>query len=290
MGKKIDSCIVCGEKVFEDYCNKLAQCTSCGFVMAKEIPTEKEINDLYQKEYFLGKEYFDYKSDRLALEWNFKGRIKGLSHAIKPTDTIVEIGCAYGFFLNLIKDKVDSHIGFDVAEDVVGYAKKEFGLNVTSKDFLKYDIKENSVDNVFMWDVIEHLTNPDVFIKKITKILKKDGRIILTTGNIGALLPRLRKGKWRMIHPPTHVYYFNPDTVTKLLENNGLEVERIKHVGVSRNVGSIFNQIINNRRAMKKDTMLHNAGLSLARSVKFDKLNIPINTFDIMEVVARKIQ
>jgi len=289
MSEKLKKCIICGGRVFKDYSEKVVRCEGCSLVVAKEIPTLKEIDDIYQKEYFFGKEYINYKADRFALEWNFKGRIKSLGHMIKPGDKIIEIGCAYGYFLNLVKDKVASHTGFDVTKDGVEHAKKQFGLNATTEDFIKYDIKDNSVDNVFMWDVIEHLVHPDEYIEKIARVLKTGGRLALTTGDVDALLSRIQKGKWRMIHPPTHIYYFNPKTIRLLLQKYGLAIETTKYHSVNRNVDSIFNMMIGNKKARKENTKFYDFCYSLAKKMKLDKMNVPINTFDIMQVVARKI-
>jgi 2-polyprenyl-3-methyl-5-hydroxy-6-metoxy-1,4-benzoquinol methylase len=289
MGEAVKRCIVCGGKSFNPYCDKLISCDNCGLVVAKEIPNLSEIKCLYQKEYFFGKEYFDYRADRPALEWNFKKRIKFLKGIIGPEYNVIELGCAYGYFLNLVKNKVQSHMGFDITKDGVGYAKKQFGINATTEDFVKYPIKTGSIDSVFMWDVIEHLMSPDSYIEKIAKVLKRNGHLVLTTGDINALLPRFRKDNWRMIHPPTHIYYFSPKTIEQLLNKYGLTVERIKHVGVSRNVGSVFNQIINNRQSMNISTKFHSKALTTLKATKLDRLNIPVNTYDIMEVVARKV-
>ena len=288
MGAKVKTCIVCSGKSFKDYSDLVIQCQSCKLVVAREIPDSKEVAEIYQKEYFFGMEYFDYEADRPALERNFKQRIKGMRNMFGAEKNIVEIGCAYGYFLNLVKDKVASHVGFDVTNDGVNFAKNELGLNATTEDFMKYKLKPESVDSVFMWDVAEHLAYPDEYFAKVSKILKTGGKVALTTGNIDALLPKLRKGGWRMIHPPTHVYYFSPKTISRLMARHGLVVESVKHRSVSRNVGSVLNQLIGNRKAINKNTALFETGYKLATQTKLHKVNLPINTYDIMEVVAYK--
>jgi 2-polyprenyl-3-methyl-5-hydroxy-6-metoxy-1,4-benzoquinol methylase len=288
MGKKLKRCVVCEGKGFSNYSNGIIQCDNCTLVVASDIPTAEEVDELYQKEYFFGMEYFDYEADRPALEYNFKKRIKGLGKMLRPNYSIVEVGCAYGYFLNLVNGKVKNHIGFDVSKEGVEYAKKTLKANASNEDFLKHKFEPESVDSVFMWDVVEHLAYPDDYIMKIAAILKPGGRVAITTGNIDALVPRIRKGSWRMIHPPTHVYYFSAKTLGKLLEKHGFMVERVKHRSVSRNVGSVFNQIIGNRKALNKNTKLLELGHRLATLLKLHKINIPINTFDIMEMVAVK--
>ena len=45
---------------------------------------------------------------------------------------------------------------------------------------------------LFVWDTIEHLKRPDLFIKKINKVLKKDGVLALTTGDISSVVAKVR--------------------------------------------------------------------------------------------------
>lgn len=288
MGQKLSKCIVCGNGSFEPYCSDVVRCLKCNLVVAEEIPTKQEVKELYQKEYFFGMEYSDYEADRVALEHNFRKRIKRLNRMIWPEASVVEVGCAYGYFLNLVKERVDNHIGFDVAEEGVAFAKK-LGVNATNDDFIKWKFKQNSVDSIFMWDVVEHLSFPEDYIKKISTILKPGGRLALTTGDISALVPRLRKGKWRMIHPPTHVYYFSSHTITQLLNDNDLRIESIKYKSVSRNIGSVLKQLIANSKAKNKNATMLIFVSSLFEKTRLDKLNVPLNTFDIMEVVAEKV-
>lgn len=290
MGTKVKKCISCGGASFLPYADstELIKCVDCGLVVAKEIPTSAEIEKLYQEEYFFGMEYFDYKADRLALERNFKERIKRLRFMIGPNFNVAEIGCAYGYFLNMIKDGTKSHIGFDVSHEGVDYAVNELGVRATTDDFLKYKFKKDSLDSIFMWDVAEHLSYPDDYFKKVSEILKPGGHVALTTGNIEAWLPRRRKAAWRMIHPPTHVYYFSPKTIGLLMEQYNLKVISVKHPSTSRNVGSVFNQIIANRKASKKAVWPIAFAEKIAHLVGAHNINLPLNTGDIMEVVAVK--
>lgn len=289
MGVRVTQCISCKSEEFKPYCADVAQCKRCGLVVAEEIPTAKELHDLYQQDYFFGMEYADYEADRPALMANFKKRIARLkkSGALKKGDFVVELGCAYGYFLDLISDVAGDHIGFDVSEEGVEKARKR-GHNTTTKDFLKYKIKDNSVDLVVMWDVIEHLTEPHKYIEKISRILKPGGHIALTTGDVEALIARRRGGEWRMIHPPTHVYYFSPRTLNLLFNQHQLKITEVNYKGISRNVGSVAEQIICNRKVQQKHTKTLEFGRAMLQAAGFHKLNIPLNTYDVMEVVAQK--
>lgn len=282
------TCIVCGAQSHRPYAAELVACQGCGLVRAREIPSDAELARLYQQDYFFGKEYFDYEADRPALEHNFSKRLKTLAPVLQPSTHLIEVGCAYGYFLNLVKDRVGIHQGFDVTEEGVAFGRRELGVNASNQDFLAASIPAGSVDVVCMWDVIEHLPRPEEFIAKISQVLASGGHLALTTGDISGLVPRLRRGKWRMIHPPTHLYYFAPQTLERLLGNYGLRVTAVRYPSTYRNVGSVVNQIKLNRRAQGKTATPLAWADSLARSTGLANLNLPLNTRDIMEIVAVK--
>jgi SAM-dependent methyltransferase len=288
MSIKVKKCIICDNKKFRSLYGELIQCESCGLVVASEIPTEKEIQKLYQQEYFFGMEYSDYKADRPALEANFKKRIKRLEKSIHKDATVVELGSAYGYFLNLIKENVKSHIGFEISKDGVNYSVNELSVKAVNDDFMKHKIDTKSVDLVVMWDVVEHLTEPDIYIEKASKILKKGGKLVLTTGDIERLIPKIRKNKWRMIHPPTHIYYFSATTLSRLLDKYGFKIDYVKYPAVSRNTGSVIKQISVNQKAAGKSGKLLDQAHNVAVKTGLHNLNIPLNTFDVMEILATK--
>ena len=171
--KTILKCDVCKKNKWKIKSKRLVVCQSCGLVRANVEFSHLNVKNLYKHKYYFGSEYHDYIADRKALEKNFEERIKFLSQkgVLLKTSKVIEIGCAYGFFMNLINNRVKSIIGYDLSKEGVGYAKNTFKVDARCEDFLQYD--DGKVDLVCMWDVIEHLTSPDTYIKKISKIINK---------------------------------------------------------------------------------------------------------------------
>ena len=133
-----------------------------------------------------------------------------------------------------------------------------------------------------MWDVIEHLVNPMTVLEKISKNISPKGFIVITTGDIGALLPKLQGRKWRMISPPHHLHYFNRKSITKLLEKNGFQLIDISYPAVSRSLKQIFYSLfILNRK--KYSVIIKKIFENIPKT-----MHISLNTFDIMVVVAQK--
>jgi hypothetical protein len=91
-----------------------------------------------------------------------------------------------------------------------------------------------------------------------------------------------------MVHPPTHSYYFDTPTMRKLLEKNGFRVVSITHRPLYRNAGSVLHQLTINRKTQNKFAGHLDAAHAVARATRLAKLNIPLNLYDVMEVIAVK--
>jgi len=265
------------------YNDTLYNCCECSHVWANLTLNEEELRKIYAENYFKGEEYADYLSDKLILQTNFTKRLNSLNKLTNPPlfKNVLELGCAYGFFGELVLAKGSTYKGFDISEDSILYANNNFGNHFSSKNYLTEINQADSFSDVFMWDVIEHLLNPEEFIKKAATETQKEGRIYITTGDISAWLPRKQKEKWRMIHPPTHVHYFTKKSITTLLNKYGFEIERISYPPVSRSIRVIFYSLfILNKKPYGIINWLYN--------LIPEKASIKLNTYDIMFVVGKK--
>jgi len=282
----MNSCPVCLDKeMVKIYNGTLISCQNCSHVWADLSLDEEQLRKIYAENYFKGEEYADYIADKLIIQSNFSKRIKTLRKLENPPTfkNTLEIGCAYGFFGDLIKttNPNATYIGYDISKDAVDYANLNFGNYFSHQNYLTTNKPEKSYSDVFMWDVIEHLPNPIDFIEKISSETKSGGRIYITTGDISAWLPRKQKEKWRMIHPPTHIHYFSKKSISKLLRQYGFEVEKVVYPPVSRSIRVIFYSLfILNKKPTKLAKTIYN--------LIPEKASIRINTRDIMFVIAKK--
>lgn len=282
------TCDICDQNVWSVKSPNLIECDICGLIRANKKYSAEELASVYNGDYFFGEEYIDYIQDRKALEKNFKKRIRRLIiwAQLSKDKTLVEIGCAYGFFLNAVRSFVKRSIGFDVSRDGISYAQNKLYLEAYNKDFRDHQLE--NVDVVCLWDVIEHVPDPDSVIRHVASILSPGGHVAITTGDIGSVIARIQGDNWRMIHPPTHLFYFNKKTMMKLLQKHGFKVIYFGHMTVYRNIGSVFVQIINKRKQGGRYTGHLNALYAIARFCGLTRINFGINLYDIMEVIAKK--
>ena len=96
--------------------------------------------------------------------------------------------------------------------------------------------KLGSFDIVTLWDVIEHLEEPGLSLKKIRRLLRKHGLLVIKTPNVGKLL--FGFARWArhfsetrgLFHTPSHLFFFNPQGLSALLEREGFRVLKVRLV------------------------------------------------------------
>ena len=163
------------------------------------------------------------------------------------------------------------------------YASEVLGVEAKSGDFLEMETK--SYDVCCMWDTIEHLSEPDKFIEKISSEISQGGILAITTSDIGSLNAKLRGKNWRQIHPPTHLHYFSVKTLKKLLDRCGFKTVHVSHPGNRVNVDTALYTMLCLKRDKEK---LYKWLIGILKKLRLAEFNMPINFFDFMYIIAVK--
>lgn len=236
----LDSCIVCGGVYIASHHPGLLECQDCRFTTADLCLSHGELVELYSEKYFAGDEYRDYLAERDIIEKHFRVRLSRLLRYVQQPDgkELLEIGCAYGFFLNIARTVFRSVQGIDISSDATKYARDTLGLSVYTEDFLLCD-EIKHIDVLCLWDTIEHLQSPHLYLEKASDLMDAGGSVAITTGDINSVMARFRGAKWRQIHPPTHLHYFSKETLGKILRRYGFRVQYCKYEGMYRSLDMI---------------------------------------------------
>jgi SAM-dependent methyltransferase len=277
-----DSCLVCAGQLAPARLPGLLRCSVCGFVTANLDLTDEALRAIYGRDYFHGGEYLDYEREAESLRLNFRRRIAVL-RKLKPdlaAADLFEVGCAYGYFLQEVRPFVHKASGIDISADAVRAATDQQQVDAREGDYLRFEL-ERRVDVVAIWDTIEHLRRPDLVIAKAARDLEPGGLLAITTGDIGSLVGRSRGGRWRMIHPPTHLHYFSVATLSRLLDRLGFDLAHVSHPGNSRKLRSVLYFML----VLKGNSP---GVYRLLQRLPLFNLGVTVNLFDIMYVVARR--
>jgi hypothetical protein len=103
-----------------------------------------------------------------------------------------------------------------------------------------------------MWDTIEHLRRPDLYVEKIASLTEPGALLTITTGDVQSLVARARGSKWRMIIPPVHLHFFSTDTLASLLNNYGFDVIYNRYCGYYRGAANVAYIILTQHRNQQR--------------------------------------
>ena len=104
-------------------------------------------------------------------------------------------------------------------------------IEVFENTIEKMSFSKNKFDVITCFELFEHLYDPKYSLKKIYKLLKKNGIFYFTTLNgMGFDIQMLGKHS-NSIYPPYHINFFNPKSIELLLKKIGFKIMSIDTPG-----------------------------------------------------------
>jgi SAM-dependent methyltransferase len=231
----------------------------------------------YTDDYFSGGHadgYADYRGAEPVLRREF-ARTVAFIRRYRTGGKLLEIGCAYGFFLQEAKRYFDV-AGIELAPEAAAHCRQT-GLNVVAGVADEASLNSfGRMDVIVLLDVIEHLPDPSGTLASCARSLNPDGIIVLTTGDFGSPVARLMGANWRLMTPPQHLWFFSRASMRGLSQRLRLDLESLSHPWKIVPLSLVMFQL---RR------MLGSAPAGAARA---GTVGVPVNLFDAMRVVFRK--
>jgi 2-polyprenyl-3-methyl-5-hydroxy-6-metoxy-1,4-benzoquinol methylase len=264
----------------------IVECRSCRLLYRRDLPEPDEVADIYREEYFRddgalgGEGYRDYLSDEGEHRLNARRRLDRLER-VSEKGTLLDVGCAAGFFLDEARRRGWTARGIDVAPSMTRYARDELGLDVETGLFQRTSLAAESVDCVTMWDYIEHSITPFDDLRAAHRVLRRGGTLALSTGDAGTLVARLSGRRWHLLTPRHHNFFFTTETLTRALEQAGFAVKTVGHPPAWYSVSYLAHKLQTLAR-VRPVTALSDW---IATRPVGDK-SVPVNLFDIVTIAA----
>jgi 2-polyprenyl-3-methyl-5-hydroxy-6-metoxy-1,4-benzoquinol methylase len=251
------------------------RCPACGLGRTL-LPEGFDVAGIYDESYFQGGQadgYADYQGSRAELSLEFRQVVRLLQAGGPGGGRLLEIGCAYGFFLDEAAGGFDVY-GVELAEHARQSCRAR-GLRVAARLDDAGVLAGAPYDAVVMLDVIEHLPDPAGTLLAVAGMLRPGGRLVLTTGDFGALTARALGARWRLMTPPQHLWFFTVAALGHCLRSAGFELVSTTHPA----------------KRVPLSLLVYQLGRMLGRGNRW-RLNlggsVPVNLFDAMRIVARR--
>jgi SAM-dependent methyltransferase len=136
--------------------------------------------------------------------------------------TLLDVGCGYGFFLELAIKKGWDVYGVEPCKHARQLAAAK-GINNISEDLFSGKYEDEMFDVITMFYVLEHLPDPMRYLKEINRILKPGGILLLRLPHTTPLVNLLKVFRIpnRLYDAPSHLSDFSPSTIALALQKAG---------------------------------------------------------------------
>jgi 2-polyprenyl-3-methyl-5-hydroxy-6-metoxy-1,4-benzoquinol methylase len=230
-------CTICGDsmrKLWSCSGHCYFACPHCQFVRVAPVPRKEVLRDYYDKAYEVDREGY-----RKSLRRYGHQDLEFLERLIDGNGRILEIGCSWGFFLDVASKRGWRVQGIELSPTAVRWAVDNLGLRVTCgtvEDSLLTE--ETSFDVVVAWHVIEHVQDPISFLNIVRDRLRPGGLLALRTPNIRSVSARLNGRAWQWVGAPAHLSLFSLKSLRLAVNQAGFSV---RHVATRR--GDAYNPV-----------------------------------------------
>lgn len=230
------NCVVCGGKehntAFYKEGFRFVTCCDCGMLFVNPQLDDSKLIKSYTEDESHSK-WVDVLLSPAQLKYDSETRfgeaLRRLEkrYAKNKRGKILDVGCSIGLFLKLAKDRGWDPLGMEINPKAVKYAREHFKLPVDEKLLHEVNYKKESFQIISLWGVLEHLAHPDKILDEIHPLMSKDGTLVLLVPNGHSLATRIMHAQAATFGGRNHLWYFSPETITKLLKRKGFKVTSI---------------------------------------------------------------
>ncbi len=287
---EVCKCNICQSSNMENLFKKdswdIVRCSGCGLVFVKNIPCDTNLKNIYDAEFFKDGQKSPIEGlrfDDSPAYINASKRLEKIRKMGFSNGRMLDIGCSTGIFLKAASSHYDG-VGLDISKYATEFATNNLGVKAKCGTIFDLNFEQKNFDIITMWDVIEHVRDPDKYIDKVSQFIRPGGLLALSTGNIQSLMFKVQKKKWHLLIPPQHLFYFSPNTISILLENHGFKIIKISYDGQYTNIGYIIDKL---KRIHTKNKLIKFMDFFI-KTIKLNKLNIYLNLYDVITVYAQR--
>ena len=208
------------------------ECKNCTQRFTQNVPGKEDIGKYYQSENYIS------HSD------TSKGFINNLYHKVrkrtliqkrklienftgKTNGNILDVGAGTGAFLNTMKNANWNCTGIEPDKNAREKAKELYGLDLKeASDF--YSFPDQTFDAITLWHVLEHVHDLHEYINQLKKLLKPEGKLFIAVPNYTSPDEKIYNEYWAAYDVPRHLYHFSPESMKKILNSYGFNIDKMK--------------------------------------------------------------
>jgi 2-polyprenyl-3-methyl-5-hydroxy-6-metoxy-1,4-benzoquinol methylase len=224
---------------------EICKCHSCDliFTVKENYPDSKEAYENYYKKETGGRFNFGVEYVIKAFRLIRAGKI----FLAKPSaKSILDIGSGRGWTLYNLKKyfRYETAVGTQISAPAYEFSKEKLKLEIYNQDLLDIDFRKN-FEVITLWHVLEHVSEPEAYLKKIHGLLNNRGLLIIEVPNFNSWTRMLTKDHWLAWDLKHHLTFFTISSLTGLLSKYNFKIKKIRTFSLEYSAFTSAQSIIN---------------------------------------------
>jgi len=145
---------------------------------------------------------------------------------------LLDVGCGNGRFLDQMKQLGWVVAGVEPDGEAVSVALERYGLDVFQGSLEEAGFPDGHFDAITVNHVIEHVPDPIGLLRECRRVLKPEGKLVVSTPNINSLGRSTFDEAWLAWDPPRHLYLFSPQTLRVCAEAAKLDIQELRTTAI----------------------------------------------------------
>lgn len=214
--------------------SQVAVCRQCGFGYLHPLPSPAEIATFYPPAYYgsTGRKFNSLVE--FAVRLVAARHVRFLARRVPRGGRILDVGCGRGVLLKELANRGFEAHGFEVSPSAAEGVDSRIKIRI-GDDLHDANYPSGHFDQVIIWHVLEHVSDPRGTIEEIHRILKPGGETVVAVPNFSSLQARWSGPAWFHLDLPRHLYHFSAAGLAKLLETSGFLVESAHYFSLRQN-------------------------------------------------------
>jgi SAM-dependent methyltransferase len=142
--------------------------------------------------------------------------------------------------------------GFEISAAAAAGADKRATIRIGS-ELADARYPDALFDEVIIWHVLEHLSDPRGTLIEIRRILKPGGRLIVAVPNYSSLQSRWSGPAWFHLDLPRHLYHFPLAGLRRLLMDTGFSPTSEHHFSLRQNPFGWVQSALNKNKRLPRN-------------------------------------
>jgi 2-polyprenyl-3-methyl-5-hydroxy-6-metoxy-1,4-benzoquinol methylase len=256
--KRVPPCPVCSSEEAQPrfavagMSSPVVVCARCGLGRFHPSPGPEEVRAFYPDEYY-GEPGTKFQPPIERLVRLVGARHIGfLSRNLAPGARVLDIGCGRGVLLGALADRGFEVHGVEISPEAARGADPRAEIRIASH-VADAGYEGSTFDEVIIWHVFEHMSDPRGTLDEVHRILKPGGRVVIAVPNFESAQARWTGAAWFHLDLPRHLYHFPLSALRAMLSQAKFEVVSAHHFSLRQNPFGWVQSVLNLARSLPRN-------------------------------------